>query len=70
MKRHIFLLTLCSLTTVVNCWSQNRLTLSEAIARGMKNNYDVLIGEQQVETAVVNNSWGAAGAYPTISFGA
>lgn len=44
------------------------LTLQEAITIGLKNNYNILISNKQVEIDKNNNSWGNAGRYPTITF--
>lgn len=46
--------------------AQNRLTLSDAISRGLENNYGLRISSKQLEISDENNSWGAAGRYPTI----
>ncbi len=47
---------------------QTSLSLSEAIALGLKNNYQIQISERNLEVAQNNNSWGAAGRYPTVDF--
>ena len=47
-------------------FAQNKLTLSEAIAIGLDNNYSLRISRKNVEISDENNSWGTAGRYPTI----
>lgn len=49
--------------------AQNRLTLVDAISRGLENNYGLRISSKQLEISDENNSWGAAGRYPTIDLG-
>lgn len=50
--------------------AQDTLSLSDAIAIGLENNYQIRISEKQLEIDRNNNSWGAAGRYPNISFSA
>lgn len=49
--------------------AQNKLTLADAISRGLENNYGLRISDKQLEISYENNSWGAAGRYPTIDVG-
>lgn len=49
-------------------FAQDDLSLSDAIAIGLKNNYDLEITRKDEEIAALNNSWGNAGALPSISF--
>ncbi len=49
-------------------YGQDSLSLSEAIQAGLANNFDIRIEAMNVEIAENNNTWGAAGRYPTISF--
>ncbi len=46
--------------------AQETLTLSEAINLGLENNYNLRISKKSVEISEENNSWGAAGRYPTL----
>ena len=48
--------------------SQDTLSLSRAIELGLKNNYDLKVIRNDEKIASLNNSWGNAGALPTISF--
>ncbi len=45
---------------------QKNLSLSDAINLGLENNYGLRISKKNVEIGDENNSWGAAGRYPTI----
>ncbi len=45
------------------------LSLSQAIERGLEKNYQMIISRKNVEIAENNNTWGAAGRLPSISFG-
>ena len=46
--------------------SQQPLSLDEAIAKALENNYDITLLKQNQEIAALRNSWGAAGRYPYI----
>lgn len=43
------------------------LTLQEAIAQSLKNNYGILIERERINQATLNNNWGETGRYPTIN---
>lgn len=47
--------------------ANSTLTLQEAIAQSLKNNYGILIERQRVEQATLNNNWGETGRYPTLN---
>lgn len=64
MKR-TFLLFFC-FTTII--YGQGNLSLSDAINNSLKYNYDIRITKQDQKAAEINNSWGAAGRFPMISF--
>ncbi|MEM1320113.1 MAG: TolC family protein [Bacteroidota bacterium] len=48
--------------------AQARLTLAQAIKKGLRNNFQIQIAEKNREVAENNNSWEAAGRYPNINF--
>ncbi|MCS7019536.1 MAG: TolC family protein [Cytophagales bacterium] len=48
-------------------YAQEPLTLSEAIARALSQNFDIRIQQQNIAIAQLNNTQGQAGRYPTIS---
>ncbi len=47
---------------------QEALSLSDAIALGLKNNYELQITRKSEKIDVLNNHWGNTGALPTINF--
>ncbi len=47
--------------------AQDSLSLSGAITRALKNNYGIQITEADERIAEIQNSWGTAGLYPTLS---
>lgn len=47
---------------------QEQLSMTQAIQKGLENNYGLRIAEARKEIAVNNNDWAVAGAYPTIDF--
>jgi len=62
MKKIIFAVLFLSGSLV----AQEKLALSNAINIGLENNYSLRISKKSVEISDENNSWGAAGRYPTI----
>ncbi|RLD51804.1 MAG: hypothetical protein DRI97_15235 [Bacteroidetes bacterium] len=46
------------------------LSLGNALAIGLENNYQIRISDESVRIAENNNSWGTAGMFPSISVGA
>ncbi|MBT3208057.1 MAG: TolC family protein [Bacteroidetes bacterium] len=63
IKNLIFILFISA-----NIFSQQNLSLSEAIIKSLENNYQVQISELNLEIAKNNNSWGQAGRYPSLAF--
>ena len=49
-------------------YAQEDLSLSGAINRALENNYDIRIVKLDEKISEINNSWGAAGRYPTLGF--
>lgn len=47
--------------------TNSTLTLQEAIAKSLKNNYGILIERERINQATLNNNWGETGRYPTIN---
>ncbi len=45
------------------------LSLDEAVSIALKQNFDIQISQQYLESAKINNSWGAAGMFPSIGVG-
>ncbi len=48
--------------------AQNDLSISQAIEKGLENNYQIQIAERYVDIAANNNNWQSAGRYPTVNF--
>lgn len=57
------------ITSSVNLSAQTPdvLSLSDAIRKGLKHNYDIRIERRNVEISERNNAWGEAGRYPTVT---
>ena len=47
-----------------------KLTLGDAIGKGLQNNFGIRISKESLKIAENNNTWGIAGRYPTLSVGA
>jgi outer membrane protein len=52
---------------VVGCFAQEPLSLSDAVTKGLAQNFGILIERQNIAANKVNNDWGVAGRYPTIT---
>ena len=65
MGRSIIILTLVfnTLTT----FAQDSLSLSDAIQRGLENNFQIKIAENSTKITAANNNWSEAGKGPTVS---
>ena len=48
--------------------AQSDLSLSQAIEKGLQNNYQIQIAEKYVDIATNNNNWQSAGRYPRVDF--
>ncbi len=48
--------------------AQEDLSLSQAIAKGLANNYQIQIAEKSIEQAQIQDDWAVAGGYPIINF--
>ncbi len=55
---------------VVVASAQPQLSVFEAIQKALQNNYDIQLQAKDSEIAGINNNWGTAGRYPTLSFSA
>jgi len=47
-------------------WSQQELSANDAVLLALKNNYDVQMADLQNAIGQKNNTWGEAGAFPTV----
>lgn len=66
----IFFTAFFSILVVMATGQENNLTLSSALEKALENNYGIIISESQDQIASLNNNWGTAGRYPTISLSA
>lgn len=64
MKKYFLLLIL---SVAYNSYGQSSLSLSDAIAQGLGQNYDIRIERKNVATNQNNNDWGEAGRYPSVT---
>lgn len=68
MKKFTILILLAILP--IMAFGKTKLSLSEAVKRGLKNNYQVNISNKKYEIAKNNDSWGTAGRMPIVNIGA
>lgn len=68
MKNRIALVPLFVLFVLAQLPAQQPLSLSQAIEKGLKQNFQVLIAQQEVAIAQNDNNWVVAGKYPAIDF--
>ncbi|MTI32454.1 TolC family protein [Xanthovirga aplysinae] len=66
MKKTYILLSFFLLVTNFKAFSQQSLSLSDAIQIGLENNYGIQIEGKKINISRNNNNWGQAGAYPSI----
>ncbi len=66
MKRLIIIIAALVFSFALN--AQEELTLSQAIQRGLQNNFQVRIAKLNIEIAGNNTGLGSAGALPTLDF--
>jgi len=64
MRIFSFLFFFCSYG---NAFSQDSLTVEQAIKYAIDHNYGVIISKNEIEIGKLNNNWANAGAIPTIS---
>ncbi len=50
-------------------YAQDKMSLSDAIEKGLENNYQIKIIDQRVEQAQLMNNWGTVGRYPSVNLG-
>ena len=68
------MIPLCRITLLlawllpVWAYAQEPLSLAQAVSKGMENNYAIRISELDKNIAANNNTWGAAGRWPQLSF--
>ncbi len=71
MRYTRFFLTALLLASHLSGFSQDAvLSLSEAIEKGLEQNYGITISRAELDIAGTNNTWGNAGRYPSVGFDA
>ena len=55
---------------VLPALAQESLSLNDAIAIALENNYNIRVTKSDQRAAEINNAWGTAGLYPTIDISA
>ncbi len=69
-KKYIsVLIVMVSLVLGQGMASGEKLTLADAISKGLKNNFGIRISKQNLKIAENTNTWGMAGRYPTLTIG-
>jgi len=68
MRNSKIITVILAVLTVVSAQAQSNLSLSEAIAIGLKNNYDLQIIRKSEQVASINNTWGNTGIMPNVNF--
>lgn len=63
--RNIFLIVFVT-SGVSTAFAQQKLSLSDAIEKGLAANYDIRIEEKLVERTTNSNNWGEAGRWPKL----
>ncbi len=64
---HRLLITILFISIASLTKAQDTLSLAHAVAIGLNNNFNVQIGQLNIEIARNNNTWGQAGLLPTIN---
>jgi len=54
---------------VIGGHSQEPLTLDGAIIKGLENNFQIRIAQEQYSIVELNNKWGTVGRFPSINLG-
>ncbi|MDA3928033.1 MAG: TolC family protein [Prolixibacteraceae bacterium] len=62
-----FITTIFLLILAFSLSAQNNLSLLNAIEKALENNYEIRIQEMNEQVSELNNNWGTAGRYPSIS---
>ncbi len=63
LNKYFFLICLFALQAN----AQTTLSAKDAVFKALENNYQVQIADKQLSVAQTNNSWGGAGAFPSVT---
>ncbi len=61
----LFNISVCCVLSFTS-WGQQNLSVNDAVQQAMTNNYNVQIANLQQDIGEKNNTWGEAGAFPTV----
>lgn len=67
MKNTFTFLFIAVLLSTQSVFSQENLSLSNAIQVALKQNFDILLTQKNIEINTLQNTWGQAGRYPTVT---
>ena len=62
------ILSFMILSFTINTFGQEKLSLTNAVNKSLKHNYDIHIVKRNQKVSEINNAWGAAGRFPSIDF--
>lgn len=71
MKKQIKYIFLFIVFFPITMWGQEAqdLSLQDAVTIALQKNFDIQIGQKNLESAQVNNTWEAAGLFPSVTLG-
>lgn len=67
-KMNTYIISLTLIFGTLIGYSQDSLSLDKALNYALENNFDIVVSKMNDSIAMTNNTWGAAGALPFISF--
>lgn len=67
--KYISVLLLLAFSSLLRAQESSPLTLEEAVTIALEKNFDIQISNKNIESAEVNNTWGAAGMFPSVDLG-
>jgi outer membrane protein TolC len=68
MKKLLIISIFAFLNMAIFAQDNTSLTLKDAVNRALENNYGIQTVKKSLEIDSLNNTWGAAGALPSVSF--
>jgi len=69
-RKYILVLVIIGIILGQGSVTGEKLTLSDAIVKGLENNFGIRISKENIKITENNNTWGMAGRYPTLSLSA
>lgn len=67
--KYISVVVLLAFASQLSAQESSPLTLEEAVTIALEKNFDIQISNKNIESAKVNNTWGAAGMFPSVDVG-